>query len=226
GISLKPAANMHQMKGDMTGAAVVLSVLAFAAQEKVPTHVVGILACAENMPDGGAVKPADVVRAMNGDTIEIINTDAEGRLVLCDALTYAQKQYAPKAIIDIATLTGACAVALGDDLAGLFSTDDSLANLIQTSGGVTGEHFWRMPLWQPYTEKLKSEIADICHTGPRNGGAINAALFLQHFVENVPWAHLDIAGVDWKEKKTTLCPIGATAFGTRTLLELVRGGLA
>ena len=226
GISLKPAAKMHLMKGDMTGAAAVLSALQAIAQEKLPCHVVGLLACAENMPDGGAVKPGDVVSGMNGETIEITNTDAEGRLVLCDALVYAQKHWEPKAIIDIATLTGACAIALGDELAGLFCTTDTLASRIEASGKVAGEYFWRMPLWKNYTKKLESDIADICHTGVREGGAINAALFLKHFVSDaIPWAHLDVAGVDYNEKKSALCPKGATGFGARTLFELVRGGL-
>ena len=226
GISLKPAAKMHQMKSDMTGAAAVLAAVAAAAREALPRRVIGLLAMAENLPGGSAARPGDVVRGFNGDTIEITNTDAEGRLVLCDALAYAQKRWQPEAVVDIATLTGACAVALGNDLAGLFSTDDVLAERISASGKACGEYFWRLPLWAPYAEKLKSGIADICHTGPREGGAINAALFLKHFVaDGVRWAHLDIAGTDWMEVKNPLCPAGATAFGARTLLELLRGGV-
>jgi leucyl aminopeptidase len=226
GISLKPAAKMHQMKSDMTGAAAVLAAVAAAAREALPRRVIGLLAMAENLPGGSAARPGDVVRGFNGDTIEITNTDAEGRLVLCDALAYAQKRWQPEAVVDIATLTGACAVALGNDLAGLFSTDDVLAERISASGKACGEYFWRLPLWAPYAEKLKSGIADICHTGPREGGAINAALFLKHFVaDGVRWAHLDIAGTDWMEEKNPLCPAGATAFGARTLLELLRGGV-
>lgn len=226
GISLKPAANMQQMKCDMTGAADVLAAIAALAEEDAPRRVVGLLACAENMPDGKATRPGDVVRAAGGDTVEITNTDAEGRLVLCDALAYAQKQWTPAAMVDIATLTGACAVALGTELAGLFCDDTDLAERIRAAGGVGGENYWRLPLWQPYAEQLKSEVADICHTGPREGGAINAALFLKHFVrEGVRWAHLDIAGVDWNAKKTPLCPAGASGFGARTLLELARGGV-
>lgn len=226
GVSLKPSSNMHQMKSDMSGAAAVLAAITAFAEEETPRRIVGLLACAENMPDGGAARPGDVVRAANGDTVEIINTDAEGRLVLCDALVYAQKMWMPSAIIDVATLTGACMVALGTGLAGLFTDDDTLAERILASGGMAGEHYWRLPLWPDYAEHLKSDIADICHTGPREGGAINAALFLKHFVrDGVRWAHLDIAGVDWNAKKTPLCPVGAAGFAARTLLELGRGGV-
>ena len=225
GISLKPSAKMEQMKGDMAGASAVLSAMTAIAAEQLPRRVVGILACAENMPGGAAVKPGDVVRALNGDSVEITNTDAEGRLVLCDALTYAQKNYNPQVIIDIATLTGACAVALGDQIAGLFSTDQSLADQIIAAGHVGGEYYWQLPLWEKYTKKLKSTVADICHTATREGGAITAALFLRHFVTVQRWAHLDMAGVDYCDKKTDLCPQGATGFGARTLLEVIRGGL-
>lgn len=225
GISLKPAANMHQMKADMTGAATVLATLAALAQEDAPRRVIGLLACAENMPGGRAMRPGDVVRAANGDSVEIQNTDAEGRLALCDALAYAQKTWTPSALVDIATLTGACAVALGTQIAGLFSDDADLAERIRAAGGTCGEEYWPLPLWKPYAEQLKSDVADICHMGPREGGAINAALFLQHFIqEGVRWAHLDIAGVDWVSKPTPLCPAGPSAFGARTLLELARGG--
>ncbi|MBO4336341.1 MAG: leucyl aminopeptidase [Desulfovibrio sp.] len=225
GISLKPAAKMHQMKSDMSGAAAVLAAMTVIAQEKLPKHVVGILACAENMPGGASVKPGDVVYAMNGESIEITNTDAEGRMVLADALCFAKKNYSPGILVDIATLTGACAVALGDELAGLFSDESFLVEHIKAAGQTAGENFWLMPLWKNYEQKLKSDIADICHTGPREGGAINAALFLKHFVDDICYAHLDIAGVDWQEKATSLCPKGATGFGARTLIELARGGL-
>lgn len=226
GICLKPAANMHQMKCDMSGAAAVLASMAALAREGAPRRVVGILACAENMPDGGAFRPGDVVNAANGDSVEIINTDAEGRLALCDALAWAQKRWTPAAIVDIATLTGACAVALGTGLAGLFCDDDGLAERLTAAGAAAGENFWRLPLWQPYADQLKSEVADVKHTAGREGGAITAALFLRHFVrEGELWAHLDIAGVDWNAKTTPLCPEGASGFGTRTLLELARGGI-
>ncbi|WP_301098067.1 M17 family metallopeptidase, partial [uncultured Desulfovibrio sp.] len=189
-------------------------------------RVVGLLACAENMPDGGAYRPGDVLTAANGDSVEVINTDAEGRLALCDALAWAQKRWTPAAIVDIATLTGACAVALGTGLAGLFCDDDGLAERLAAAGATGGEHFWRLPLWRPYADQLKSEVADIRHTAGREGGAITAALFLRHFVrEGELWAHLDIAGVDWNAKATPLCPEGASGFGARTLLELARGGI-
>ena len=227
GLCLKPAANMNQMKCDMSGAAAVLAALAALAREGAPRRVIGLLACAENMPDGGAFLPGDVFTAANGDSVEIVNTDAEGRLALCDALAWAQKQWTPAAIIDIATLTGACAVALGTGLAGLFCDDEDLAERINAAGAAVGENYWRLPLWQPYAEQLKSEVADIKHTAGREGGAITAALFLRHFLhEGELWAHLDIAGVDWNARTTPLCPEGASGFGARTLLELARGGIS
>jgi leucyl aminopeptidase len=226
GLCIKPAAGMGEMKSDMSGAAAVLAAVATAARENVPRRIVGLLSCAENMPDGRAMRAGDVVRTVNGDTVEIANTDAEGRLALCDALSWAQKQWTPAAIIDIATLTGACAVALGREVAGLFCDDAELAERIRAAGGACGEPWWALPLWKPYAEHLKSEIADILNTGPREGGAIQAALFLRHFVaESTRWAHLDIAGTDWTEKTSALCPKGATGFGTRTLLDLARGGV-
>lgn len=226
GICIKPPQNMHTMKSDMSGAAAVLSVLCAAAEEDVPRRVVGILTSAENMPSGSAMRPGDVVRALNGKTVEILNTDAEGRLALCDAMTYAQREFAPAAVVDIATLTGACAVALGQEVAGLFTDDAALAHSILSRGAAAGENFWQLPLWAHYQENLKSEVADISHMGPREGGAIHAALFLKYFVEEgVRWAHLDIAGTDWTFKKTPLCPVGAAGFGVRTLLELARGGV-
>lgn len=225
GLCLKPAANMGQMKCDMTGAAAVLAAVAAAAREKVSHRVVGILACAENMPDGRAYRPGDVLASLKGDAVEVVNTDAEGRLALADALTYAQKHWTPAAIVDIATLTGACAIALGSELAGLFCDDDNLARRIAAFGAAGGENYWRLPLWASYEESLKSDVADIKHTGAREGGAITAALFLKNFITpGHPWAHLDIAGVDWASRNSPLSPEGATAFGTRTLLALCRGG--
>ncbi len=226
GICLKPAANMHEMKCDMSGASAVLAALCSLADEAVPRRIIGILPCAENLPDGRAFRPGDVLTCASGETVEVINTDAEGRLALCDALAYAQKRWTPQAIIDIATLTGACAVALGKGLAGLFCANAGLAERIEAAGAVCGENFWTLPLWQPYAEQLKSEVADIRHTGSREGGAITAALFLEHFLKpGALWAHLDIAGVDWNSKATALCPEGASGFGARTLLEFGRMGL-
>lgn len=224
GLCLKPAANMYQMKCDMSGAGAVLSSISVLAREKAPLRIVGILTCAENMPSGSAYRPGDILTSANGMTVEVINTDAEGRLALCDALGYVQKNWKPAAIVDIATLTGACAVALGNDLAGLFCEDEAFAERISTLGALNGENYWRLPLWEPYAQELKSQIADICHTASREGGAITAALFLKSFVEQGQlWAHLDIAGVDWMSKNSPLCCKGATAFGTRTLLALGRG---
>lgn len=227
GLCLKPAANMWQMKSDMSGAAAVLACIASAAVEKLPRRIVAVLACAENMPDGAAYRPGDILTSVNGATVEVLNTDAEGRLVLCDALAWAQKQWTPQVLIDIATLTGACAVALGAQLAGLFCENAALAEKLQAAGTVTGENSWQLPLWEPYADLLKSNVADISHTASREGGAITAALFLKHFImDSEIWAHLDIAGVDWQAKDDPLCVEGATGFGVRTLLEFARGGMA
>ena len=227
GISLKPVANMHAMKTDMTGSAAVLAALLIMADEGLPRRVVGVLPLAENMPDGNAMRPGDIVTGYSGDTIEIVNTDAEGRLVLCDALAYAIERFNPKHVIDIATLTGSIAVALGDEMAGLFCNDDAMGERILGASHCAGEDFWRMPLKQGYRKKLDSSVADICHSASgRAGGAITAALFLKHFVrKGVSWAHLDIASVDWLDKATAFCDKGATGFGARTLLEIARGGL-
>lgn len=226
GLCLKPATNMGEMKCDMSGAAAVLSAITAAAREKLDRHLVGILACAENMPDGNAFRPGDVVSCLNGETVEVVNTDAEGRLALADALAYARQNWTSKAIIDIATLTGACAIALGRELGGLFCNDDDLARRLAAIGKSCGESLWQLPLWSNYRQSLKSEIADIKHTAEREGGAITAALFLENFVGDAQaWAHLDIAGVDWNNKDKPMCPIGPTGFGARILLELARGGV-
>lgn len=223
GICIKPAANMHQMKSDMSGAAAVLGAMESIALQDLPCRVVAVIPCAENMPGGNAMRPGDVVTSLSGKTVEILNTDAEGRLVLCDAISYALKHWKPCALVDIATLTGACAVALGTEVAGLFSDDATLTERIRAIGGVVGEPFWPLPLWEGYQENLKSEVADLSHMGPREGGAINAALFLKNFVDpDIAWAHLDIAGTDWAFKKTALSPVGAMGFGVRTLTELAR----
>lgn len=227
GLCLKPPTNMDQMKSDMSGAGAVLACIAALAREKAARRIVGILACAENMPSGSAYRPGDVLSSAKGISVEVINTDAEGRLALCDALAYAQKNWTAAAIVDIATLTGACAIALGKELAGLFSEDTNFAEHISAIGALHGENYWRLPLWEPYAEDLKSEVADICHSAGREGGAITSALFLKSFVDSGQlWAHLDIAGVDWMSKNSPLCRKGATGFGTRTLLALGRGGIA
>jgi leucyl aminopeptidase len=221
GLCIKSAEGMAQMKSDMAGAAAVLSTVAAAAELRLPRPLVAVIPLAENMTGGGAWRPGDVVRTLSGQTVEIVNTDAEGRMILADALSIAQK-YKPARLIDIATLTGACQVALGPSVAGLFANDDGLADAVLAAGLEAGEDYWRMPLYPAYEDELKSEIADFRHMGSRAGGAINAALFLQRFVRpGLPWAHLDIAGTARRQKKTPSCPEGATGFGTRTLLKLL-----
>ena len=197
GISLKPAAEMDEMKFDMGGAASVLGTLRALAELKAQVNVVGLIAATENMPGGRAVKPGDVVTSMSGQTIEILNTDAEGRLILCDALTYAQR-FKPAAVVDIATLTGACVIALGHQRSGLFSPDDALAEELLQAGDAALDPCWRMPVDDEYDEALKSSFADMGNVGPRAGGAITAAMFLKRFAGAYRWAHLDIAGTAWK----------------------------
>ncbi len=223
GISIKPAANMHLMKCDMAGAAAVLGAMHAIGQCDIERRVIAVLACAENMPDGSAMRPGDVITTLSGKTVEIINTDAEGRLALCDALTYAQNTWEPALLIDIATLTGACIIALGHDIAGLFCDDKTLTEEICNMGGALGENFWPLPLHEAYEDELKSNVADLSHLGSREAGSTKAALYLKAFInENTLWAHMDIAGTDWNFKKSALAPVGATGFGVRTLLELVR----
>ena len=197
GISLKPAAEMDEMKFDMGGAASVLGTFRAIAQLKPNINLVGLIPACENMPSGRAVKPGDVVKSMSGQTIEILNTDAEGRLILCDALTYAQR-FKPAAVIDIATLTGACVIALGHHRSGMYSTDEALAGELTRSGEQTADLCWRMPLDDEYDEALKSNFADVANVGGRPGGSITAAMFLKRFASKYPWAHLDIAGTAWK----------------------------
>ncbi|MBF5004277.1 leucyl aminopeptidase [Diaphorobacter caeni] len=210
GISLKPAAEMDEMKFDMGGAASVLGVFTALAELRPAVNVVGLIPACENMPDGKAVKPGDVVTSMNGQTIEILNTDAEGRLVLCDAITYAAR-FKPKALVDIATLTGACVIALGNQRSGLFASDDTLAAQLQAAGDAAQDLCWRMPLDEEYGEGLRSNFADVANVAGRAGGAITAAKFLQRFTGSLPWAHLDIAGTAWKSgaaKGATGRPVG------------------
>jgi leucyl aminopeptidase len=197
GISLKPAAEMDEMKFDMGGAASVLGTMAAVARLKAKVNLVGIVAATENMPSGRAVKPGDVVTSMSGQTIEILNTDAEGRLILCDALTYAER-FKPAVVVDIATLTGACVIALGHHRSGLFSSDDALAAELQAAGDTAFDPAWRMPLDDEYDEALKSHFADMGNVGSRAGGAVTAAMFLKRFTSKLRWAHLDIAGTAWK----------------------------
>jgi leucyl aminopeptidase len=210
GVSLKPAAEMDEMKFDMCGAASVLGVFRALAECRPAINVVGLIPSCENMNDGAALKPGDVVTSMSGQTIEVLNTDAEGRLILCDALTYA-KRFAPAAVIDIATLTGACVVALGGVRSGLFTTDDSLAAALEKAGDQSHDLCWRLPLDDEYAEGLKTNFADVANIAGRAGGAITAAKFLQRFAGDFPWAHLDIAGTAWKSgaaKGATGRPVG------------------
>ena len=197
GISIKPAAEMDEMKFDMGGAASVLGTLKAVAAMKAKVNLIGIIPACENMPSGRAVKPGDVVTSMSGQTIEVLNTDAEGRLILCDALTYAER-FKPAVVVDIATLTGACVIALGHHRSGLFSPDDALAAELLAAGEAAHDPAWRMPLDEEYDEGLKSNFADMGNVGSRAGGSITAAKFLQRFTAKLRWAHLDIAGTAWK----------------------------
>ncbi|MCZ6720735.1 MAG: leucyl aminopeptidase [Proteobacteria bacterium] len=225
GISLKPSAGMEDMKYDMAGAGAVAGLIKALAGRKARVNVVGIVGLVENMPSGGASRPGDVVTSMSGRTIEIINTDAEGRLVLADALWYTQGRFKPRFMIDLATLTGAIIVALGGYQAGLFSNDDALAERIATAGSAVGEPVWRMPLGEKYDKDIDSEIADVKNVGKaREAGSTAAAQFLQRFVNDVPWAHLDIAGMAWTKKEQPVNPVGATGFGVRLLDRLVADG--
>ena len=222
GISLKPAAGMEDMTMDMGGAGVVAGVMLALARRRARANIVGLVGLVENMPSGTATRPGDVIRTMKGDTVEVVNTDAEGRLVLCDVMWYAQNTYKPAAMIDLATLTGACIIALGHENAALFSNDDALAGGILTAAGAEGEGAWRMPLGKAYDDMLKSPVADMKNIGGRPAGAVTAAQYLQRFVqEGVAWAHLDIAGVAHVASDRPLSPKGATGWGVMTLNRLI-----
>ncbi len=220
GISIKPGAGMEAMKGDMGGAAAVVGAMQIIGALKPAINVTAFVSSAENMLDGASFRPGDVLRIMNGKTIEIVNTDAEGRLVLADALSYAVRENCSP-IIDIATLTGACAVALGGVRAGLFCNDDALRDALMVTSESTGEKFWPMPIDDDYQEKIESSIADIKQTGGRLGGAITAAKILEHFVGDASWAHLDIASMEMIDGKTSFMGVGASGFGARALATLV-----
>ncbi len=222
GISIKPAANMEAMKWDMGGAAAVLGAMKTLALRKAKANVVGICGLVENMPGGNAQRPGDVVTTMSGQTVEVINTDAEGRLVLADALTYVQKTFNPGTIIDLATLTGAILVSLGHEWAGVFSNEDELALGLVKAGEASGDKLWRMPLAERFDRLIDSPIADMKNVGPREGGAITAAQFIQRFVdEGVKWAHVDMAGMAWSDKPSATADKGATGFGVRLLDQYV-----
>ena len=223
GISIKPAGGMEDMTMDMGGAGTVAGVMFALARRKAKANVVGLVGLVENMPDGRAQRPGDVVVTMKGDTVEVINTDAEGRLVLCDVMWYAQERFAPAGMIDLATLTGAIIVGLGHENAGVFSNDDALCDAFLAAARETGEGAWRMPLGDAYDKLLKSRIADMKNVGGRSAGSITAAQFLQRFVkEGTPWIHLDIAGTASLKEATDLGPAGATGWGVRALDRLVR----
>ncbi|MDO9711085.1 leucyl aminopeptidase [Paracraurococcus lichenis] len=225
GISIKPAAGMEDMKWDMAGAGAVIGAMAALAGRKAKVDAVGLVGLVENMPSGDAQRPGDVVRTMSGQTVEVINTDAEGRLVLADVIHYCQDRFAPRLMVDLATLTGAIIISLGHEHAGLFSNDDALAQQLTAAGKAVGEQLWRMPLGDAYDKQIKSDIADMKNVGGRPGGSITAAQFIQRFVGPkdgpTPWAHLDIAGTAWSSKDLPTVPKGATAFGVRLLDRLV-----
>ncbi len=222
GISIKPAGGMEDMKWDMGGAGVVIGLMRALAGRKAQVNAVGIAGCVENMPGGNAQRPGDVVKTMSGQTVEVINTDAEGRLVLGDAMWYCQQRFKPRAMIDLATLTGAIIVSLGHEMAGLFANDEALADRLIAAGKAVGEPVWRMPLGEGYDKMISSDIADFKNIGGRPAGSITAAQFLKRFIQDgVAWAHLDIAGVTWSSKAKPTVPKGGTAFGVRLLDRLV-----
>ncbi len=221
GISIKPAGGMEDMKFDMGGAAAVIGLMAALAGRRAKVDVIGIVGLVENMPSGTAQRPGDVVTTYSGQTVEIINTDAEGRLVLADVLYYCQQKYDPRFMVDLATLTGAMIVSLGHEYGGMFANDDALAANLLAAGEASGEKLWRMPLHENYDRMIKSDIADMKNTGGRPGGANSAAHFIQRFVNKKPWAHLDIAGMAWARSDGPTVPKGATAYGVRLLDRFV-----
>jgi leucyl aminopeptidase len=210
GISLKPAGEMDEMKFDMSGAGSVIGTLRALAGMRAPVNVIGVIPTCENMPGGAATRPGDIVTTLSGQTVEILNTDAEGRLILCDAITYAERNFNPDVVVDIATLTGACVIALGHIASGLFSNDDKLADEVRAAGDDAWDRVWQLPLWEDYQEQLRSNFADMANIGGRPGGAITAASYLARFARKLRWAHLDVAGTAWKsgrEKGSTGRPV-------------------
>ncbi len=221
GICLKPAKDMDQMKCDMSGGAAVMGAIKAISKMNLPQHVVGLIPCTENMPGGSAIKPGDIIKFHSGKTAEVANTDAEGRLILADALAYAEK-YKPSAVIDLATLTGSCIIALGTFATGMLGNNEELKKRIRISGEKSWERVWELPLWEEYQEQIKSDIADIKNIGGPYAGAITAACFLSKFTEKYPWAHLDIAGTSWCDKNGAYTQKGATGVGVRLLVQLVQ----
>ena len=227
GISLKPGQSMDEMKFDKCGGCTVLGIMKSVSELKLPINVVGIIPSVENMPGGEAYRPGDIIKLYNGKTAEILNTDAEGRLILADALAYGEKQYSPKAIIDFATLTGACIIALGNNVAAIVSNNEQLTEKITTSSKTTTEEIWELPLTQDYMDMIKSDVADIKNMGiGKAAGTITAAAFLKSAIKDTPWAHLDIAGVAWTQGAATkdkpYNPKGATGFGVRLILDYLQ----
>jgi leucyl aminopeptidase len=223
GISIKPSAAMDEMKHDMSGAAAVIGAMRACALLKLPIRVVGVIAAAENLPSSTAYRPGDVVTTMSEKTVEILNTDAEGRVVLADALHYARTEFEPDAMVDLATLTGACVVALGRWATGLFGNHERLIAAVRSAGESCGERSWPMPLWEAHRKAVRSEVADIKNTTGRDASSSTAAAFLANFVADTPWVHLDIAGTAWSNKASPYLKRGATGVGVRLLLEMLRG---
>jgi len=221
GISIKPALNMEEMKTDMAGGAAVMGALQVCARMKLPLRVIGLIPATENLPGGSALKPGDIVKSMSGKTIEIITTDAEGRLILADALHFARR-YKPQAVIDLATLTGACIIALGNDVSAVMGTSEPLIERLRKASDLSGEKIWPMPMHVEYDELIKSDIADIKNVGSRAAGSITAGCFLRKFTSGMPWAHLDIAGTAWAQQPKPYTPKGATGVGVRLLVQLLR----
>ena len=221
GISIKPSQNMETMKYDKSGGCAVLGIMTAVAQAKLPLHVVGLIPAAENLPSHTSYRPGDIVQTYSGKTVEVQNTDAEGRMILCDALTYAAKMK-PKAIIDIATLTGACVVALGSHHAGLFGNNMALLKQIEKAAATSGEHLWQLPSGPEYLEQMRSKIADLKNVDGRGGGSCTAAAFLGEFIGDVPWAHIDIAGVADTTEEKPYRGSGATGFAVRLMMEYLR----
>jgi leucyl aminopeptidase len=221
GLSLKPSEGMEKMKYDMAGGAAVLGAVKVAAEFKLPVRLVGILPAAENLPGGSASKPGDIVKALNGITVEVVNTDAEGRLTLADAIAYA-KRFKPRAILDVATLTGACSIALGSEAIAMMGNDRTLLEAVKKSAESTHERVWEMPLFEEYKDYIKSDVADVKNTGGRTGSLLASAYFLSEFAGKVPWVHLDIAGTAWLEKDRPYAPKGASGIGVRLLSNLLK----
>ncbi len=221
GISIKSSDKMERMKTDMGGGAAILATMQVVANLGLPLHLVGIIPCTENLPGGRAFKPGDVITSLSGQTIEIVSTDAEGRLLLADGLTYARR-FKPDAMIDLATLTGSCIVALGDRVAGMMGNNDRLKAAVKRAAEITGERVWELPLWDEYQEQIKSDIADMKNVGGRSAGTITGATLLSRFVNKTPWVHLDIAGPVWTEKNLPYIPKGATGVGVRLLVQFLR----